>query len=215
MSSNGFKPSSRMLMLLSKEATRAKTWVDQVRDIAYDVEDIINTYIFKIHQHHRGSHGCFSSLMTTYACHPSRLTILHNLGNEIAKVKRRTEEIFANRSKYQQLVESMSKQFTVVNEGRMNKLKNEELKKMVYEHLKDRKYLVETDDVWTRRDWDNIKEVLPEMTNGSKVLLTTRNREVALHADRQIPLFDLKLLGEEDSWELFCKKVAPHMSYHC
>ncbi|XP_039139875.1 LOW QUALITY PROTEIN: putative disease resistance protein At1g50180 [Dioscorea cayenensis subsp. rotundata] len=304
---------------------RAKTWVNQVRDVAYDAEDIIDTYIFKIHQHRRGSHGClFSSLMTTYACHPSRLTILHDLGNEIVKVKRRAEEISANRSKYgidsvgattsscsltsnetrlplswkqtpvveevdvvgfddvkklvqlllvedegtqdtqrrrpvisivgmgglgkttlakkvfsnptikqhfachawvyvsqaytdRELVESIAKQLMVVDEVRMNKLKDDELKKMVYEHLKERKYLVVTDDVWTRRAWDNIKEVLPaEMLNGSKVLLTTRNREVALHADRQIPPFDLKLLGEEESWELFCKKAIPtKCSKHC
>ncbi|KAH7674202.1 P-loop containing nucleoside triphosphate hydrolase protein [Dioscorea alata] len=296
---------------------RAKTWVNQVRDVAYDAEDIIDTYIFKIHQHRRGSHGCFSSLMTTYACHPSRLTILHELGNEIGKVKRRAEEISANRSKYgidsvgatssgsltsnearlplswkqtpvveevdvigfdehvktlvqlllaededwravisivgmgglgkttlakrvsseprikqhfachawvyvsqaytdRGLVKSMAKQFMVVDEGRMNNLKYEDLKKVVYEHLKERKYLVVTDDVWTRRDWDNIKEVLPEMANGSKVLLTTRNREVALHADRRSPPFDLKLLGEEESWELFCKKAIPtKCAEHC
>ncbi|XP_039139866.1 disease resistance protein RPP8-like [Dioscorea cayenensis subsp. rotundata] len=263
--------------------------------------------------------------MTTYACHPSRLTILHDLGNEIVKVKRRAEEISANRSKYgidsvgattsscsltsnetrlplswkqtpvveevdvvgfdedvkklvqlllvedegtqdtqrrrhvisivgmgglgkttlakkvfsnptikqhfachawvyvsqaytdRELVESIAKQLMVVGEVRMNKLTDEELKKMVSDHLKERKYLVVTDDVWTRRAWDNIKEVLPaEMLNGSKVLLTTRNREVALHADRQIPPFDLKLLGEEESWELFCKKAIPtKCSKHC
>ncbi|KAH7674220.1 P-loop containing nucleoside triphosphate hydrolase protein [Dioscorea alata] len=79
---------------------RAKTWVNQVQDVAYDAEDAIDTYIFKIHQHRRGSHGCFSSLMTIDACHPSRLTILHDLGIEIGKIKKRAEDISANRSKY-------------------------------------------------------------------------------------------------------------------
>ncbi|KAM0942998.1 putative virus X resistance protein-like, coiled-coil [Dioscorea sansibarensis] len=80
---------------------RAKTWVNQVRDVAYDAEDIIDTYIFKIHRHRRVSHGCVCfPWLTTYACHPCGLTILHDLGNKIGEVKRRAEEISANRSKY-------------------------------------------------------------------------------------------------------------------
>ncbi|XP_039130862.1 probable disease resistance protein RF45 [Dioscorea cayenensis subsp. rotundata] len=296
---------------------RAKTWVNQVRDVAYDAEDIIDMYIFKIHRHRRVSHGCFSSLMTTCACHPSRLTILHDLGNEIDKVKRRAVEISANRSKYgiesigatsadsltsneailplswkqtpvveevdvigydehvktlvqlllaedkgryavisivgmgglgkttlakkvfsnqrikqhfachawvyisqsyrdRELVEAIANQLMVVDKVRMNESTDEEMKKIVHEHLKERRYLVVIDDIWTRGAWDNIKKVLPETINGSKVLLTTRNRDVALHADRRIPPFDLKLLGEEESWELFCKKAIPTKhSEHC
>ncbi|KAH7674211.1 P-loop containing nucleoside triphosphate hydrolase protein [Dioscorea alata] len=119
------------------------------------------------------------------------------------------------------LVESIFKELIAVDKVRMNesiaKLTEKELKKVVYEYLKERRYLVVIDDIWSREAWENIKEVLPaEMLNGSKVLLTTRNRDVALHADRQSPPFDLKLLGEEESWELFCKKAIPtKCAEHC
>ncbi|KAJ4969502.1 hypothetical protein NE237_016203 [Protea cynaroides] len=41
------------------------------------------------------------------------------------------------------------------------------------------------------------------------MLLTTRNREVALHADKEITAYQLRFLSEEECWMLFCKKALP------
>ncbi|KAE9453403.1 hypothetical protein C3L33_14701, partial [Rhododendron williamsianum] len=44
------------------------------------------------------------------------------------------------------------------------------------------KYLIVVDDVWEEKDWDSIKEAFPNHKNGSRILLTSRNEPVAVHA---------------------------------
>ncbi|KAJ0965230.1 hypothetical protein J5N97_026368 [Dioscorea zingiberensis] len=287
---------------------RAKLWVNQVRDVAYDAEDIIDTYIYKIHQRRRRP----SSTLTNCITCTSQLTILHELGNQIANVKKRAQEISANRSKYgiesvggtssdisiitttlsfnqkqnqldveetgvvgfdkhvktlvkllimpgdqgphqrfavisivgmgglgkstlakkvclnddvkryftcqalvyvsqvfkaREILERIAKCAMAMSEEKMNELSQEKLKEEICEYLKRRRYLIVLDDVWTRDAWNRIKDVLPEVMNGSRVLLTTRNADVGVHADSQSPLFKLQNLGEDESWDLFCKKA--------
>ncbi|KAK2653913.1 hypothetical protein Ddye_013769 [Dipteronia dyeriana] len=89
----------------------------------------------------------------------------------------------------------------------MDNLQEEELEKMLYEHLQEKHYLVVLDDIWTTEAWDLLKRAFPDMDNGSKVMLTTRNRDVALHADPRTAPYELCLLGKEESWELFLRKA--------
>ncbi|KAI9160697.1 hypothetical protein LWI28_010758 [Acer negundo] len=89
----------------------------------------------------------------------------------------------------------------------INNLQEEGLEKMLYEHLLGKRYLVVVDDIWTMEDWDTLKRVFPETDNGSKVMLTTRNRDVALHADLRTTPYELHLLSKEESWELFLRKA--------
>ncbi|TXG70951.1 hypothetical protein EZV62_005886 [Acer yangbiense] len=89
----------------------------------------------------------------------------------------------------------------------MDNIQEEELEKMLYEHLQEKKYLVVLDDIWTTEAWDLLKRAFPDMDNGSKVMLTTRNKDVALHADRRTAPYELRLLGKEESWELFLRNA--------
>ena len=57
-----------------------------------------------------------------------------------------------------------------------------ELGRKVREYLKEKKYLVAMDDVWSREVWSSLRSYLPEAKDGSKVLITTRNEEIAQHA---------------------------------
>ncbi|KAJ4977229.1 hypothetical protein NE237_002335 [Protea cynaroides] len=78
------------------------------------------------------------------------------------------------------------------------------------DYLKERRCLLVFDDVWRREDWDRIKEAFVAQIEGGKqrrVLLTTRNREVAKHADPLTEPHELKLLGVEESFKLFSQKV--------
>ncbi|KAL6321054.1 hypothetical protein AAG906_012039 [Vitis piasezkii] len=74
----------------------------------------------------------------------------------------------------------------------------EDLKKEIKKFLKKKilegkKYLVVLDDIWSIKVWDELISCFPESSNG-KVLITTRNREIASHANSQ--LYELRPLDE-------------------
>nr|XP_007131451.1 hypothetical protein PHAVU_011G014500g [Phaseolus vulgaris]ESW03445.1 hypothetical protein PHAVU_011G014500g [Phaseolus vulgaris] len=85
-------------------------------------------------------------------------------------------------------------------------LSEEELKKLVRNKLESRRYLVVVDDLWKRQDWDEVQDAFPDNNRGSRILITSRLKEVALHTSHDLPYY-LQFLSEEESWELFCRKV--------
>jgi len=88
----------------------------------------------------------------------------------------------------------------------INELSEEELKKLVRNCLERKRYLVVVDDLWKKQDWDEVQDAFPDNNRGSRVLITSRLKEVALHAAHDVPHY-LQFLNEEESWELFHKKV--------
>ncbi|XP_038970745.1 putative late blight resistance protein homolog R1A-3 [Phoenix dactylifera] len=67
------------------------------------------------------------------------------------------------------------------------------------------------DDVWEVLVWERICQVFPNRNNGSRVLLTTRNIEVAKSIDPSIDPYELHVLEDaETSWQLFRRKVSPN-----
>ncbi|XVE71714.1 hypothetical protein DITRI_Ditri10aG0173900 [Diplodiscus trichospermus] len=90
------------------------------------------------------------------------------------------------------------------------KKRDEELAEKLFNFLKDRKCLLILDDIWSCQTWDSIKPGFPTTGTRSKILLTSRNKEVAPHADRRCYLYELECLTEENSWELFQRIAFPH-----
>ena len=76
----------------------------------------------------------------------------------------------------------------------------------VRKYLDEKRYLIVLDDVWSIQVWNRLCLHLPE-SNGSRVLITTRNQQIAL--DAYAKLYRLRPLGEKESWELFLKKTFP------
>lgn len=89
----------------------------------------------------------------------------------------------------------------------MYKMNDEKLAGELLSHLRSKRYLVVIDDVWTMEAWDDLKMAFPKTASGSRILLTTRNTEVALHANPEGPPHHLRFLTHEESWELLSKKV--------
>ncbi|XP_073106782.1 disease resistance RPP8-like protein 3 isoform X2 [Elaeis guineensis] len=85
----------------------------------------------------------------------------------------------------------------------------EEVRQHLHDFLRDKKYLVVMDDVWTVDVWRQIHQIFPNVNNGSRILLTTRNMEVARHAEPWIPPHEPHLLNDTHSLELFCRKAFP------
>lgn len=64
------------------------------------------------------------------------------------------------------------------------------------------------DDMWRKEAWGNMKRLLPDNNNWSRVLLTTRLSDVAACANSFKPDHHrMRLLNENESWDLFCAKV--------
>ncbi|KAI3832429.1 hypothetical protein MKX03_020663 [Papaver bracteatum] len=84
-----------------------------------------------------------------------------------------------------------------------------DLMEKLYNHLQDKRYFVVLDDVWKVNHWNTLSPAFPTGKRGSKILLTTRNKEVALHADPWSLHFEPQFLNDDDSWELLCKKAFP------
>ncbi|PHT97069.1 hypothetical protein BC332_34005 [Capsicum chinense] len=76
-----------------------------------------------------------------------------------------------------------------------------------------KRYLIVLDDVWDTTVWDDLTRPLPEVEKGSRILLTTRQKEVALHGKRNTDPLKLRLLKLEESWELLEKRAFGNESY--
>ncbi|KAL3507505.1 hypothetical protein ACH5RR_032887 [Cinchona calisaya] len=82
----------------------------------------------------------------------------------------------------------------------------EELAKRLHQILQDRTCLIVIDDIWSKYAWDSIKHAFSIAEEGSKILLTTRKKEVVLHIDPDGYHHQPPFLNEEESWELLQKK---------
>uniref|UniRef100_A0ACD5V059 Uncharacterized protein n=1 Tax=Avena sativa TaxID=4498 RepID=A0ACD5V059_AVESA len=79
--------------------------------------------------------------------------------------------------------------------------------------LVQKKYLIILDDVWTPEAFDDLSRALPCNDKGSRLLITTREGDVAALAS-QGHILTLEALPEDKAWNLFCKKSFPRETCH-
>ncbi|XVE57353.1 hypothetical protein DITRI_Ditri04bG0084400 [Diplodiscus trichospermus] len=98
-----------------------------------------------------------------------------------------------------------------------------QLKTVIKCWLRKRRYLIVLDDVWRINEWDAIKLALPANDCGSRVMLTTRNADLALSSriESEGEVYNLEPLPTQESWTLFCRKTfrgnhcPPHLEDIC
>ncbi|KAH0692356.1 hypothetical protein KY285_019453 [Solanum tuberosum] len=73
--------------------------------------------------------------------------------------------------------------------------------------LKEHKYLVVVDDVWQIEAWESLKRAFPDGKNGSRVIITTCKEDVTERADNRGFVHKLRFLSQEESWDLFSRKL--------
>ncbi|KAE8674492.1 CC-NBS-LRR class disease resistance protein [Hibiscus syriacus] len=97
--------------------------------------------------------------------------------------------------------------------GENDKNKNNgELADKLSNLLKLEKCLVILDDVWSTEAWGRLKPAFPVARGihiNSKILLTSRNKEIVSQTDASVYLYELPILNDEESWELFEKIAFP------
>lgn len=78
--------------------------------------------------------------------------------------------------------------------------------------LGDKRYLVVVDDVWTKDFFTVFRTALPDVGNGSRVLMTSRSLDVAKRADPGSMPYKLGFLNDNDSLKLLLVKAFPHQN---
>ncbi|PPD72845.1 hypothetical protein GOBAR_DD30247 [Gossypium barbadense] len=91
----------------------------------------------------------------------------------------------------------------------IEKLDDSKLMKRLFNALKEKRYLVVLNDIWRSEDWDILKPAFPPGRMGSKILFTTRNRNVVFDADPCNTPIELSVLTDDESWNLLCRKAFP------
>ncbi|KAJ0048888.1 hypothetical protein Pint_16379 [Pistacia integerrima] len=91
-------------------------------------------------------------------------------------------------------------------------MNREDMEEELSKHLEGKRYLIVLDDIWNKEVWDDLKAAFPDEKNGSRIIFTTRFKDVALHADPRSPPYEPCLLNEENSWELLSRKAFPGLN---
>ncbi|XP_027124109.1 putative disease resistance RPP13-like protein 3 [Coffea arabica] len=114
---------------------------------------------------------------------------------------------------HKEMLRSIIKQLNTVDNKlleMLEKMEEQDLERRLYQDLQDKCYLLVLDDVWKEEAWDCLARAFPDVNTSSRLLLTSRNRGVPLHADALSKPHVLKTLGQEDSWQLFLRKALGH-----
>ena len=112
-----------------------------------------------------------------------------------------------------ELLRSILKRFYEVKNGlfpdRIVTMEEEELIKEIREYLGQERYLVVFDDVWEIGFWGNMEHALLDHDNGSRILVTTRNEDVAnfSRGSSLVHVYHIEPLPQKEAWELFCNKA--------
>ncbi|KAJ4724319.1 Disease resistance protein [Melia azedarach] len=89
----------------------------------------------------------------------------------------------------------------------LKEMNEEDLERFLYKSLQASSYLVVVDDVWEKEVWKSLKRAFPENMNKSRVIITTRIKEVAESSDERIHFHKLRFLTPDESWKLFHNKA--------
>jgi disease resistance protein RPM1 len=87
-------------------------------------------------------------------------------------------------------------------------MSDDQLRTKINNFLQQKRYLIVLDDVWHIDDWEAVKNAFP-YNSGSRVMLTTRNSEIASASCKEFHghVHPLNPLSPEESWTLFCRKT--------
>ncbi|XP_031091137.1 putative late blight resistance protein homolog R1B-17 [Ipomoea triloba] len=85
-----------------------------------------------------------------------------------------------------------------------DKQRNDNLAERLRKHLKDHRYLIVMDDIWSSIAWDSVQSCFPDDNNGSRIILTSRLKEVAEYVSSSNSTINMPFLDTNESWNLFC-----------
>ncbi|PHU10982.1 hypothetical protein BC332_17912 [Capsicum chinense] len=95
-------------------------------------------------------------------------------------------------------------QSTIKMDDKVKEEGEAKLADMLQKNLKKKRYLIVLDDIWSCEVWDSVRRCFPTEDNaGSRILLTTRNNEVARDAGTENLSMQMNFMDQNESWNLF------------
>ncbi|KAM7485848.1 hypothetical protein LguiA_001857 [Lonicera macranthoides] len=91
----------------------------------------------------------------------------------------------------------------------IKEMKEDDLAEELFLFQQQKKCLVVLDDIWDNDVWDTLRQAFPCGYTSSRILITTRMKDVAYHIDPNAFLHQLRFLNREESWQLLVKKAFP------
>ncbi|KAM7462487.1 hypothetical protein LguiA_030608 [Lonicera macranthoides] len=285
---------------------RVRTWVREIKEIAYDAGDVLESYLLKVESRKRGG---ILNVLKRYACIVNEGVIHHTVGSEIQAIETRISKLttrlqtygirslsedqegsaLANQresqlrlsyphvvqddfvglqedlellvahtvnDEYPRVVsiwgmgglgkttlarkvynhEKVRRHFDVSawicisqkwhtrdlfqqiltklipgERDEIVKLRNNELIEKLFRVQEEKKCLIVLDDIWYEDTWDSLKDAFPNRSTKGKLLLTSRNKEVAIHVNPASFIYNPPTLGEDECWDLLKKKAFTNM----
>ncbi|KAG5529202.1 hypothetical protein RHGRI_029780 [Rhododendron griersonianum] len=89
----------------------------------------------------------------------------------------------------------------------VERMDEDQLSDMLFQFFMEVKFLIVLDNVASVDVWHKLVHPFADVANGSRVILTTRNADVASQVDPWSTPVNLVRLTDEDSWALFLNKV--------
>ncbi|KAK6150826.1 hypothetical protein DH2020_015758 [Rehmannia glutinosa] len=102
------------------------------------------------------------------------------------------------------LINVLISSISELDKDRILNMEEERLAEHLYKSLMGRRYLIVMDDIWDSNLWDNLLRFFPDDRNGSRILFTSRNKNVA---PPNSIIYALPSLSNGQCWELLKKKV--------
>ncbi|XP_027173977.1 late blight resistance protein R1-A-like [Coffea eugenioides] len=89
----------------------------------------------------------------------------------------------------------------------IRQMTNEDLQLKLRQCLLRNRFLIVMDDVWDAGVWNELRNSFPDDANGSRILITSRLRDVALQIEPDSDPHSLRLFSDYESWTLLVEKV--------
>ncbi|VAH93701.1 unnamed protein product [Triticum turgidum subsp. durum] len=188
-----FQMMQSFLKLADDERTRnivVRTWVRQIRELAYDVEDCIE---FVLHLDKKSQWKAYSDPEScqNFACR-AWVKLAHPF-NPHDFIRGLTAQFYANTC--QELHEEALRGVLTRSEA----TQDDYLKEFVRQ-VNDVRYLIVLEDLSTMAEWDAIRTFLPDKKNGSWIIVSTQQFEIAsLCVGHSYQVLELKQFSADHS----------------